>query len=612
MREVLPVHEPLLVNTLGHSAGTLIFAIFVFLLLRDRAGARLRGSRLTLAAASLALIWNLASLLVMAADPRSLAAQALVALSSSALSILPGVLLHISLGPRFGWIRMAGYALAGATVVMHTAEVFYSSLDLHFMALNLTTFGFGTLTAASIVSLLRMAPGEERRLVPRLLAAMSLFLFSLSLVHLGGVHTHSWPMELMAHHAGIVLALFVLLQDYRFLLLDAFLRFLVNILLAAGFVFAAVRARALVSWAAGDPFRDGMLLVGCCLSFLLYAFLRSRIDHLFSRLLLARRQVGTVLQPIRTYTGVEAELVPWAARLVGEFFDAPVVSAARPEQSLAIAAPVSDLAPADRERLERLGVEAVIPLRSAARETGYILLGRRSGGRRYLSEDFAGMRRIQAQLVETIERLHEDEMRRLVNEAELRALQSQIHPHFLFNVLNTLYGVIPRQAEGARRTVLNLSDIFRYFLNTDRAFLPLEEELQIVRSYLEIEQLRLGNRLRWEIEVDDEARRYPIPILTVQPLVENAVKHGIAPSPEGGLVRLEARVEGEGLRIRVTDTGVGFVEKESAGAGVGLDNVRKRLRLSHGTAAALRIESGAGGATVEFLLPADKTEAVAP
>ena len=114
----------------------------------------------------------------------------------------------------------------------------------------------------------------------------------------------------------------------------------------------------------------------------------------------------------------------------------------------------------------------------------------------------------------------------LMSQAELRALQAQINPHFLFNALNTLYGTIGRENPEARRLVLNLADVFRYFLQSDRTFIPVEEELRIVRAYLEIEELRLGPRLRTEIEIDDLALQVSIPALSIQPLVENAVKHG--------------------------------------------------------------------------------------
>ncbi|HEY2014862.1 MAG TPA: histidine kinase, partial [Bryobacteraceae bacterium] len=134
-------------------------------------------------------------------------------------------------------------------------------------------------------------------------------------------------------------------------------------------------------------------------------------------------------------------------------------------------------------------------------------------------------------------------MRRLVSQAELRALQSQINPHFLFNALNTLYGTIPREAVGARRMVLNLADMFRYFLQSDKTFVPLSQEMQIVRAYLEVEQYRLGNRLEMEIQVDDAALEVPIPVLSIQPLVENAIKHGLSLRTEPGYILIQARAQ---------------------------------------------------------------------
>ena len=124
----------------------------------------------------------------------------------------------------------------------------------------------------------------------------------------------------------------------------------------------------------------------------------------------------------------------------------------------------------------------------------------------------------------------------MATQAELRALQAQINPHFLFDALNTLYGTIDRGSFEARRLVLNLSDIFRYFLQGNRSFISLAEELRIVKAYLEIEALRLGDRLETELDVGDSALSAMIPILSIQPLVENAVKHGVAAKPDRGRV----------------------------------------------------------------------------
>jgi len=145
-----------------------------------------------------------------------------------------------------------------------------------------------------------------------------------------------------------------------------------------------------------------------------------------------------------------------------------------------------------------------------------------------------------------MERFRAEELERLVAQAELRALQEQINPHFLFNALNTLYGVIDRTSWDARRMVLNLSEIFRYFLQGDRTVIPLSEELQIVQAYLEIECLRLGNRLKSELRIDESVRSAMIPILSIQPLVENAVKHGVASKSGSGMVSLAAKKQATG------------------------------------------------------------------
>ncbi len=198
-----------------------------------------------------------------------------------------------------------------------------------------------------------------------------------------------------------------------------------------------------------------------------------------------------------------------------------------------------------------------------------------------------------------------------MSEAEFNALQAQIHPHFLFNALNTLYGLIPRTAQGARQTVLNLADLLRYFLSANEKPIPLEEELRVVRAYLEIEGLRLGNKLHVEMDIDDRAMHIKVPPLTIQPLVENAVKHGIASLPEGGTVTVTARFATErgreALEISVLDSGGEFPADHgrSQGLGVGLENVKQRLRLHYGEGTTIQVESGGGRTCVWFKVPVE-------
>jgi two-component system sensor histidine kinase AlgZ len=202
--------------------------------------------------------------------------------------------------------------------------------------------------------------------------------------------------------------------------------------------------------------------------------------------------------------------------------------------------------------------------------------------------------------------MRRQELARLAAQAELRALQAQIHPHFLFNALNTVYGTIPREAAGARKMVLNLAEIFRYFLQSDKTFVPLAHEMAIVRAYLEVEQGRLGPRLAVEFDVDDESLATPIPVLSIQPLVENAIKHGVSQRTGPGYVHVQAKGGAE-LRVTVTNSAG---ETADQGPGVGLQNVRRRLEICYGAAASLELRVGAETAVAELRIPVTRIQPV--
>jgi two-component sensor histidine kinase len=195
-------------------------------------------------------------------------------------------------------------------------------------------------------------------------------------------------------------------------------------------------------------------------------------------------------------------------------------------------------------------------------------------------------------------------------EAELRALRAQIHPHFLFNTLNTIAALIHEDPSGAEDTTTRLAEVFRYTLRaSDHEYARFADELQFVRDYLEIERTRFRDRLRIEEQVEPGLENISIPSLLLQPLVENAVRHGIAPRAEGGTVRLSARraraANGSGstLEIEIADDGPGVREGAPSGAGFGLRSVRERIELA-GPPHALAIESAAGrGTIVRLTLP---------
>ena len=616
MPESLTVHEPLLVNTLGHSIGALLFGIFVFLLLNDRSRSRLRESHLSIAAGTLAFGWNFTMLLVLAVPHSAVWLSRLVLFGAAAsLSFLPAVLLHLSLGTRFRITVLCGYFVGFAGTVLNAVGLLFSSTRYHSAAIIVLTAGFSLATMASALLVFRTDTAIRQPLFSRIIGALSLFLLALSFVHYSTGAVAFWPLELALHHAGIPLALFVLLQDFRFVLLDAFVRFTANMLLAAGFTVIGLQLGeklAEIPVVVNEVLAQALLLMIACFLLILFAILRHWIQHFLTLLVFGRADIEQTLQQLRT-KGVlaadEPEFLEWSIRRLAEFMKAEQARLASPSMTARLAER-GLLLPLLAERLADLrdelfgeGAEVIVPLRISHDEIHFALLGRRAGGRPYLSEDLQALGRLGAEIAEHVERFRESEMRRLVSQAELRALQSQIHPHFLFNALNTLYGVIPKSAVGARQTVLNLADIFRYFLETERSFIALEEEIHIVKAYLEIESLRLGAKLKTEIITGPEVERVRIPILTIQPLVENAVKHGIAKRPEGGLVRLEVQKVGEHVVIRVSDTGSGFPREQSGRTGVGLDNVLRRLRLCYGPDSGLQISSSERGADVSFRVP---------
>jgi len=598
----LHAHEPLLVNILGHAAGALIFGIFFYLLLRDR------GGRVPMFAVLLALVWNTGSLIALAM-PDSSGVELMV--SFAAISLLPAVLFHLSLGGRFRALRIAGYAVSVASIAAHVSELAAPAAERHSFALFITTAGFGILPLISAACVLHSPPPTRRLLAQRLVAALCVMLFALSFVHFDPAHAeHVWSRELIVHHAGIPLALLVLLQDHRFLLLDAFLRFLANVCLAAVYLFAVGAAAlpfAATALSGKNPLHQGLLFVAGSLLLVLFAVLRGLLQKLLTRLVFRRPDIEGAVAELRGATDEAAYLVCLArfmgaqpsAIASGELHD-------RLTRSGVTTPALSSSVPGLRDELHSAGVEAVVPIPISGEDARFFLLGRRPGGRRYLSEDLAALARLARVAGEQLDRARRAESEHLVAQAELRALHAQINPHFLFNALNTLYGVVPKSAQAARRLVLNLSDVFRYFLQSQRTMVPLEDELKIVKAYLEIEQERLGDRLHADFDVPAEAHTLSIPSLSIQPLVENAVKHGVARNPEGGRIRLIVSRAGAVWRIVVDNSGAGTgaAPSQSEHSGVAMENVTRRLKLCYGSGAGLIFEQSSEGASARFEVPA--------
>jgi two-component system, LytTR family, sensor kinase len=610
------LRDPVLINTIGHTAGLLLFGFIITLLLRDRRTHGVSQTKLSIIAAVLALAWNVGSLVALGVGDSGSTSMAIVmAAAFAVLSLLPAVLLQIALQGQLPGITRAGYAVSAAAILLHVSELFVRGSVPHQTALLLVAGGFAILAALAFL-LKRSARPPSPVAGTEWFSLVCLLLFTSSFPHFGYQHLRSpWAAEIAWHHIGIPVAIIVLLQDYRFLLLDTFIRFLVNSGLAAAYVAALlVLNQRFHIWKliGSSAFVGGLALVGVCLSLILFAHLRNLLQRWIGHVIFRRQNLEDRLRGISQLPSKarsEEELLnmaagEMAAHLRTERFAVVADWGAKPQTDQP--GMLFDGLPNPHVPAEFCWAEAQIPLRFSSGEMKFLLTGARRGRQRYLSEDLEDMRRLGSAIVEQVERFRSEELKRLATQAELRALQAQINPHFLFNALNTLYGTIDRGSFEARRLVLNLSDIFRYFLQGDRAFISLAEELRIVKAYLEVEALRLGDRLETELDIDESALSVMIPILSIQPLVENAVKHGVAAKPDRGRVVVRAHNTDGVLRVAVEDTGGGFLGGGMAshdGAGVGLANVRRRLNLSYGPEWTLDISSSETGSTVTFAIP---------
>ncbi|PSR00533.1 MAG: sensor histidine kinase [Bacteroidetes bacterium SW_7_64_58] len=199
-------------------------------------------------------------------------------------------------------------------------------------------------------------------------------------------------------------------------------------------------------------------------------------------------------------------------------------------------------------------------------------------------------------------------------EQELAALKAQVNPHFLFNTLNSISATLKRDPEQAREMIAKLSGMMRYALDgSDRDHVPLRDEIDFTRRYLGLERHRFSDRLEASVAVDadEDALDTPVPPMVLQPLVENALRHGIAPSEEGGTVTVEVTAENDRLDVRVEDTGVGPDGEDPLSASddsTGLANTDTRLQHTYGPDAALHTaENDPTGFTVWFSIPREDT-----
>jgi two-component system, LytTR family, sensor kinase len=620
-----------LLNLIGLSTGVVLYTMLLTMVVRrDHAAGARRLDPLLLATAVLGLLWNLCALSAYELPRIGVEGSfvLLTAVGVSALGFLPAVVVQSVLrgekesvaGAR-RVVAFTAYALSSVAAVMHARAMWIGAPVPSSVAMQLLTYAYVAL-ALPVAAVTRGQPGGRRALW---IAALSIF--AVSALHLGHVHQGdaSWPVELLGHHASVPLALAILYQDYPFALADLFLKRALTLLVLI--TVALVSVTALHSTSGGAPIGGarevGSIVVLWVATALLYPRLRDAIAWFADAIVLDRPDYDGLIAHLARNARRDEDVVSMldhACEQLGPAFSARTVRWRE----------VSGPAESSRIRERRMGATAAIVEIPVTEAPAYALeLSDLSGGRRLLSDDHAALQSIASLLARRIDairlareryarQLREHEMSKLAAEAELRALRSQINPHFLFNALTTIGYLIQSAPERAIETLLRLTALLRGVLRSEGEFTTVGKELEIIESYLDIERARFEQRLAVRVDVPASLRNLRIPPLLLQPLVENAVKHGIAPRREGGEVSLVARIDEAGqhaptLVVVVRDSGIGATDAElrrGRAAGVGLANVERRLVAHYRSAASLSITSARGvGTVVELRLPAETKSA---
>ena len=607
-----------LVNLLGFITGIVLYVMLLWMVVTSRP----ESNRLALLTGLLGFAWNIGAFggyglfNLGFGQPSPL----VLAAAFSSLCFLPAVVVHSALDTaekltRVHFLIIAfAYALSSAATVLNFYSAAMTGIAPSESALRGVTVGFGIL----LIALLVVTRRQYKR--GHVLWVVAMAVFAVSALHLSTNHgpgEDPWWLELVGHHASLPLALVILYQDFRFALADIFLKRALAFILLAGLIFGMF-VFGVTPLMAEKPQteRSAALLLALWVSTALaYPILRRGAALFVDKIVLKRvdytRLSSTLSQALDRCETPEAALDETARIL------APALSAKSIEWSELNEAALPSLIQPDRRSARVIVLTTEKP--------HYVLSIRDlAGGRRLLSDDIAMLehaallvaRRIDA--VRSIqERYHRDiqeqEMRKLAAEAELRALRAQINPHFLFNALTTIGYLIQTAPERALGTLLRLSGLLRGVLRAGEEFVTIGEELDLIEAYLDIERARFEDRLRVRIDVPWELRRIRIPALMIQPLVENAIKHGISECLAGGEVRISARLLENECLVSVIDTGLGVtestLERRKRRGGLGLSNIEQRLRRYSNAETPLVIRSTPGvGTTVEIRIPIQASE----
>ncbi|HEX5736160.1 MAG TPA: histidine kinase [Blastocatellia bacterium] len=638
----------IVIQTLGFATGTALYVLLTVLLWRaEKWSLRPENStRFSL----LALLWNASNLIAYSSllagfTTESKAFYLSMAFAYSATVMLPTSLLLDLKSPQVKsarrrligkWAVRASYVIGALLALSIFATIFVPAFPLKFSTLAIySAYNLG-LHATVYALLFRKSDWPTRAersysfVIMLLLLGLAVGLMLLihvasdaSLEFLLGNVTQQWSIPL-------ALVTFAFMAQFRFA--DLFVKRSLIILAAiiTALIYGLFVVAPLTEMARDrSPHKTAAPLVVLtllwCALLLIFPRLVKTLDRLADRLLFRRpdyRQIARGFSERIDLLEQESELFALA--------ESTAIDALGAERASVVAREAGD-----HDDAKASEDEISVPVLVGGRPKYLMFVAPGSSRRKLLSDEMIFLstladrigRRVEAIEFERERRergLREARLQHSLTEAELRALRAQVNPHFLFNTLNTIVDLISSEPERAEAMTERLAEVFRYVLaRQDRNLITIGEEFDFLRTYLEIEQARFGDRLRVVLEVDPAVSSYVIPSLILQPLVENAVKHGLAPKLEGGTIRVRAFCDAGFLQMTVEDDGAGWrsdryddlkagfelPDRKPGPGGVGLRNVVERLRTTYGDRAGLDVRARAGRGTIVIVsIPEDETQ----
>lgn len=611
-----------LVNLLGFTVGIALYALLLAMVVRHRRAARAESVNFLLLTTSvLGLIWNVGELCVFVLKDFGANDYSpfLTTVSYSALGFLPSVVVHSAQTEekRARWLTFAAYGLSIFAAILHFQSLIFRNSAPSDTALRTLTFGSLALVAGLLVFNFRQTIEKKT------IWASALLVFAVSALHLSGDREEkSWLVELVAHQSSLPLALAILFQNYRFAFADLFLKRAFSLLLLAAVAFGlyVFVAAPLLHYHETHDRNDvnavSLLLTLWMATALVYPSLHRFAVWLVDKIVLHRADY----EKLQIEIGREIEKIDSIERILDRICRelSEVLTA-----KTAVWTEMPDAAESKFAVVDYAPDSAKIFVPTAEPLFYRISLSDFAGGRRLLSDETAMLEAVAllaARRIDVLRVSHErceqefreQEFAKLATEAQLSALRAQINPHFLFNALTTVGYLIQTSPDKAFATLMRLTQLLRGVLRSTGEFCALGEEIKLIENYLDIEKARFEERLTVEIEVPPELEKMRVPALILQPLVENAVKHGVSENRDGGEVRISARLKTEGdevsLTLTVFDSGAKTKSKNlNDSGGVGLKNVRERLRSYYGKNASLTIDFEKGTrAEIELPVKAER------